>query len=60
LRLVEEEVGLSENEHEQANENQGAKDNKQPGPIILVTPNGQAPRAQKGGASGFKGWQGGH
>ena len=60
MRLIEEEVGLSEYKHHQADRQQGAQYDEQPGPIVLVTPNRVAPVAQKDGASGFRGWQGGH
>jgi len=46
LGLVEEQVGLGEKEREQTNDEEGAEDQEQPGPIILVAPNGLAPGTQ--------------
>jgi hypothetical protein len=65
LRLIEEEVGLSEYKHHQADRQQGAQYDEQPGALVLVTlvlvtPNRLAPGAHKDGAGGFGGWQGGH
>ena len=56
LGLVEEQVRPREHEYHQPDREQGDKESKQPGPIVLL-PKTLAPGTRSGGASGLDGWQ---